>query len=163
MKKSIVLIGMPGCGKTTIGEKLASKLGYEFCDIDKYIVEKEKKSIDEMFEYGEEHFRDIESNGVEYVSKKEKMVISTGGGVVKRERNIKALRENGIIIFINRPIESIVSDVDVEKRPLLKDGKEKIYKLFEERYDLYKKYCDIEVINDKDLDDVVDKITEMII
>ncbi|AFS78235.1 shikimate kinase AroK [Gottschalkia acidurici 9a] len=125
MKKSIVLIGMPGCGKTTIGEKLAIKLGYEFCDIDKYIVEKEKKSIDEMFEHGEEYFRDVESNGVEDVSKKEKVVISTGGGVVKRERNIRALKENGIIIFINRPIENIVSDVDVEKRPLLKDGKEK--------------------------------------
>lgn len=161
MKKNIVLIGMPGCGKTTIGKELASKLGYEFCDIDEYIVEKEKKTIDEMFEHGEEHFRDIESCGVEDVSKKERMIISTGGGVIKREKNIDCLKENGIIIFINRPIENIVSDVEVGTRPLLKDGKEKVYQLYEERYDLYKKYCDREVINDKNLEDVIEKIVEI--
>ncbi|MCT4507370.1 MAG: shikimate kinase [Tepidibacter sp.] len=158
INKNIVLIGMPGCGKTSIGNILAEKLGMEFIDIDKYIEEKEERSITEIFNYGEDYFRKIESKAVKEVSGKLSTVISTGGGVVKSYSNIEMLNKNGIIIFINRPIEDIIADVDISSRPLLKEGKEKIYNLFKQRYSLYKKYCNCEIINDIELNEVVNRI-----
>ncbi|KNF09990.1 shikimate kinase AroK [Gottschalkia purinilytica] len=162
INKNIVLIGMPGCGKTIIGKLLSDKLNVKFCDIDEYIVDNEGKSISEIFKNGEEHFRDIESKAVKEVSRNYPVIISTGGGVVKRVENINILKENGVIIFINRPVEDIISDVDVAKRPLLKDGKEKVYELYEERYKLYKNYCDYEIINNEDMDCAVNKLIDII-
>jgi shikimate kinase len=147
MKKNIVLIGMPGCGKTTIGIELSRILNLDFCDIDEYIVSTQGKPISEIFINGEDHFRNIETEAVEEVSKTFPKIISTGGGVVKRARNIDSLKENGTIIYIHRPIENIASDVDIKSRPLLKDGVEKLYKLYEERYPLYEGYCDYKVEN----------------
>lgn len=147
IKKNIVLIGMPGCGKTTIGMELSKILNLEFCDVDEYIVKTEGKPISEIFEKGEEHFREIETKAVEEISKTSPKIISTGGGVIKKAENIEILKRNGIIIFIHRPIEDIASDVDIKSRPLLKDGVEKLYKLYEERYPLYEAYCDYKVEN----------------
>ena len=158
MKGNIILVGMPGCGKTTIGKLLAEKLDYEFCDLDEYIVKKENMSIDEMFENGEDYFRDIESRGVLDASKFKKTVVSTGGGVIKRKENMELLQESGLIIFIDRPIENIISDVDTDSRPLLKEGKERLYDLLEERYKIYQKCCDMEIINDGDIEKLIEKI-----
>lgn len=160
--KNIVIIGMPGCGKTTIGSMLAKQINRDFIDVDKYIEVKEKKSISNIFENGEAYFRNIESKAIKDLSSKELTVIATGGGVIKNYTNIEELRKNGIIIFINRSVEDIVKDIDVSERPLLKDQKERIYTLFNERYEFYKKYCDYEVINDKQLKDVVEKIIKYI-
>ena len=162
MKSNVILIGMPGCGKTTIGEILAKELSYDFCDLDQYIVEKENMTIDEMFKNGEEYFRDIETKAVKDISKMKDTVIATGGGVVIRPENIEVLREHGFVIFIDRPIEDIISDVDTESRPLLKDGKEKLYKLLDERYKLYRNSCHIEALNDKDIDKLIEKIMRLI-
>lgn len=158
LDKNIVLIGMPGCGKSTIGKILSQKLEIEFCDVDEYIEKIQGKTIQEIFKNGEDYFRDIESKAGEELSRTCSKVISTGGGVIKKLENIDTLKKNGIIIFINRPLENIISDVDVSKRPLLKEGKEKIYKLYKERYDLYKKYCDYEIMNDDKLEEVVSEI-----
>lgn len=147
LTKNIVIIGMPGSGKSTIGKELSKRLNIKFCDIDEYIIKKEGKSIPEIFQKGEEHFRNIESMAVREISSKVPQVIATGGGVVKREENIEVLRQNGIIIFLNRPIEHIVHDVDIKNRPLLKDGSEKLYGLFKERNELYNKYCDYKIDN----------------
>lgn len=162
MKNNIILVGMPGCGKTTIGKMLAKKLDYEFCDLDEYIVKRENMSIDEMFEKGENYFRDIESSGVRDASKFTNTVISTGGGVVKRKENVEILKQSGTIIFIDRPIENIIADVDTESRPLLAQGKERLYSLLEERYEKYQKCCNIEVINDSDIDKLIEKIVRIL-
>lgn len=162
VKKNIALIGMPGCGKTTIGRKLAQKLGIRFYDSDKYIEETTGKSITEIFQNGEGYFRQLETETIKKLALEIPCVISTGGGIVKNDENIEALKENGIIIFINRPIENIIDNINIKKRPLLKDRKENLYKLYDERIDLYKRYCDYEIINDSSIYITVKKIVSTI-
>jgi len=161
MMKSIVLIGMPGCGKSTIGEMIAEKIKMTFIDADVYIRESTNHTIAELFEDGEEGFRDIESIAAIELSKKNPAVIATGGGVIKRYENILNLKKTGIVIYINRPIENIVADIDVVARPLLAKDPSQLYKLLEERSDLYKKYCDHEVMNISSIDDVVKDIIKI--
>ncbi len=160
--QNIVLIGMPGSGKTTIGKKLSLELGIGFYDSDEYIEEITGKSISEIFLSGEELFRSIETDAIKEIASKTPFVVATGGGVVKNMGNIKALKNDGVVVFINRPIENIASDIDAEKRPLLKNKKENLYKLYHERIELYKKYCDYEIINDRTIDDAVANIVSTI-
>ena len=166
LKDKVILIGMPGCGKTTIGKLLAEELNYNFYDMDKYIEEISGESIKDLFEKGEENFRNFESKACEDLSNKKRTIISAGGGVIKRKKNIDLFRNGSIIIFIDRPIENIISDVDTETRPLLSSGKEKLYSLFEERYNLYNEYCNIKIVNDgylKDLSPEIKKEFEKLI
>lgn len=162
LKKNIVLIGMPSCGKTTIGRKLAQKLGLRFYDSDKYIENTTGKSITEIFQNGEDYFRQLETEAIKKLAQEIPCVISTGGGVVKKFENIEALRNTGIIIFINRPIEKIIENINIKKRPLLKDRKENLYRLYDERIDLYKRYCNYEIINDSSIFSAVNKIVSII-
>lgn len=147
MKKNVVLIGMPGSGKSTVGKLLARRLGMEFLDMDEYIVKMEGKKISEIFDIGEELFRDCETKAAEELSKRNSKVISTGGGVVKRSCNMEYLKRNGIIIFLNRPIDMINQNIDTESRPLLKNGTSTLYQLYNERYSMYKEYCNYEITN----------------
>ncbi len=161
--KNIILIGMPGSGKTTIGELVSQRLNMKFCDVDHYIEEKEGRSIPDIFkDDGEAYFRKLETSAVKAVSENKGYVISSGGGVVKFPCNMESLGKSGIIIFINRSVEDIISDVETEGRPLLKDGKEKLYNLYKERISLYKKYCDHEVVNDGSLEAIEERILEII-
>ena len=162
MKNKIVLIGMPGCGKTTIGKILSTQLNLKFYDMDEYIQETSGKTIAELFEKGEDNFRDLETQACRDLIKKNNVIISTGGGVVKRKENVDILKEDSTIICLDRPVEKIIGDVDVSKRPLLKDGKEKVLVLYKERYELYKKAADKIIVNDGTVKDVVEKIKDII-
>ncbi len=161
--KNIVIIGMPGSGKTTVGFLLSKKLNMKFVDMDEYIESTEGKSIIEMFEISEEYFRNAESKCAEILCKETSLVITAGGGIVKRKENIDYLKQNSVIVFLNRPPDKIVEDIDITTRPLLKEGKDKIYTLYNERLHLYKKYCTIEVLNNKTLDDAVNEIVSLIL
>ena len=157
--KNIVLIGMPGSDKTTIGKLLAKKLGLSFFDSDQYIEETQNLTIPQIFEqFGEDHFRKLETDALKELSQKVNSVISTGGGIVEREENINILKKSSVVIFINRPLENLLSDIDTKNRPLLKDGKEKLVGLFERRFELYKKVCHDEVLNNESLENVLNKI-----
>lgn len=156
--KNIVIIGMPGSGKTTVGLLLSKKLNMKFVDMDEYIEFRERKSIIEMFEISEEYFRNAESKCAEILGKESSLIIATGGGIVKRRENIDFLKQNSVIVFLNRPPEKIIDDIDITTRPLLKEGKNKVFSLYNERLHLYKKYCTIEVLNNKTLDDAVNEI-----
>lgn len=161
-KDIILLIGMPGCGKTTVGKALANNINYDFYDMDKYIEEISNKTIKELFNINEEYFRDYETRACEELSNKNKVVISTGGGVIKRKKNIELFKGNSLVIFIDRPIEDIANDIDTNSRPLLVEGKSKLYNLYSERYNLYDKYCDFKIINDGTINDIVYKIKSKI-
>lgn len=158
LNKNIVLIGMPGSGKTSIGQILANKMDREFWDIDQYIEKLQDKNISEIFESGERKFRKIEMETVKTISEKQGIVISTGGGVVKFPENIYHLKKNGIIIFIDRNVDDIISDVEIKTRPLLKDGTDKVYSLYKERYVLYRGYADSIVPNVGSLEDIASNI-----
>ena len=116
--RNIVLIGMPGSGKSTIGRIIAEKTGKTLVDMDEEIIKKAGKSIPEIFEeVGEPGFRDIESEVAAELGKQRGLVIATGGGAVLREENIYALKQNGLLIHIKRPVDSLPMD----GRPLSKD------------------------------------------
>lgn len=155
--KSIVLIGMPGCGKSTLGLILAERLGYNFIDMDRFIEEYSEEKIPELFKISEEYFRDIESEVCSILGKKTNVVIASGGGIVKREKNIESLKYC-IIIYLDRDLKNILSDIKVENRPLLKDDKSKIFNLYNERSELYNKYSNFIVDNNKTIENTIDNI-----
>lgn len=137
---NLVLIGIMGSGKTVVGKMLSNRLKMSFVDVDRYI-EEHYGSIPFLFEKGEAHFREIESEVIKTLSMLQNTVISTGGGVIKNTENITCLKQNGIIFFLDRPIRHIVRDIDTSHRPLLKDGPEKLIALHQERYALYMNAC----------------------
>ncbi|AWK49933.1 shikimate kinase [Clostridium beijerinckii] len=162
MKNKVVLVGMPGCGKSTIGKLVSKELNLNFFDMDDYIENMTTKTISQLFEQGEDYFRDFETLACKELAEKSNILISSGGGVVKRKENIKILKKESYIIFIDRPLEDLLTDVDISKRPLLKEGKEKIIKLYEERYELYKSYADKIVKNDKSVRNTVNAVKKII-
>lgn len=156
--KNIALIGMPACGKSTVGKLLADALNMEFADCDTEIEKKFGMTVSEIFESrGEEIFRREETKMLEKLAKGVNCVISTGGGCVERAENMTALC-GCIAVYINRPTEMICKDADTATRPLLKNGTNRIFELFERRSPLYKKYSNIEILNDSTPSVAVEKI-----
>ena len=154
-KRNIVLCGMPSSGKTTVGKEIAKVFGKKFIDTDDVVVEKKKESISDIFEkYGEGEFRKEERLAIEELSKENGLVIATGGGAVLDENNVRALRRNGVILFLDRSLENLVATAD---RPLSSDT-EKLKNLFEKRYDVYKSCADAVIPADGEIADVVEKI-----
>lgn len=161
INRNIVLIGMPASGKSTIGKLLSKKINYEYYDVDKYLERKENVKISTLFsEKGEEYFRNLETKYLRELSQKNRIIISTGGGAVKREENMEILKEKGIVVFLSRKIEDIAKE-NHEARPLLKDINN-IYKLYDERIELYKRYSDIIIENNGTLQEVTDRTAEEI-
>lgn len=147
--KNIVLVGFMGCGKTTIGKKLAVIFGYEFIDMDVEIERKNGMKISEIFKkYGEGAFREMETDLCRELSGRSGCVIATGGGVIKNEENMRLLRENGRVLYIKASPEHIYRNVKNDRsRPLLDGGDklEKIKTLMEERRPMYEGRSDLTV------------------
>lgn len=144
-KQNIVLIGMPTSGKTTVGKILADNLHREFKDTDSEIEKKTGMSVAEIFEKkGEKEFRRIETEVIKEISKGQGMVIATGGGAVLADENVGSLKMNGIVYFLDRPIENLMV---TNSRPL-SGTPEALRKLYCERYGIYKRSADVIVLND---------------
>lgn len=142
-KQNVVLVGMPGCGKTTVGKILAEKLNFGFIDTDDLIVEK-YGNITEIFKnFGEKVFRDYETEVIKEASALQGKVIATGGGAVLRKENIDLLKENGKIYFLDRPLDKICA---TPGRPL-SSNREDLEKRFNERYGIYCSCADCHIMD----------------
>ena len=161
---NIVFIGMPSSGKTLTGKALCKYIDKTFVDTDAVIVERSGMSIKEMFaQQGEAHFRKWEHDVIEELSQQNGLIIATGGGAIKNEENIQNLKQNGVVMFIDRDLEHLLVTDD---RPLSKDANA-VAKLYEERYPLYTKYGDLRVpnnypmeISQQELDELMNTILE---
>ncbi len=154
-KMNIVLVGMPGSGKSTVGKLLSQKLSKDFVDTDDLITEAQGKPITEIFsEIGEKGFRQIEKDGIFSVSSRNNHVIATGGGAILNKDNTDILKENGRIYFINRPLENLVATSD---RPLSSDA-DALKKRYNERYSLYLECADVVVDGSGTVDEVAERI-----
>lgn len=141
-KQNIVLVGMPSSGKTTVGSILAEKMGLELADTDEYIVKKIGMPIADYFaKYGEAEFRKIEKETIAELSGTGGKVIATGGGAVLDKDNIRALKQNGVIVFLDRALNNLVATDD---RPLSSE-RDKLERLYAERYDIYKAYAEVHI------------------
>lgn len=154
-KLNISLIGMPSCGKTTISLELGKLLNKEVVDSDVLIEKEINMPISQFLNKDNENiFRDIESKVIDNISKQNNLIISTGGGVIKRKENIDYLRRNSIIIFIDRDLELLQT---TSSRPL-SNNKTDLQKLYNERYDIYVSSCDYIVKNNDELKSTIDEI-----
>lgn len=140
-KRNIVLIGMPGSGKSTVGSLLAEMTGKQFIDTDE-MIKLAYGDISEIFKnHGEEYFREKEAEAVKEAAKQSGKIIATGGGVILREENLRCLRQNGTLVFLDRALEDIMPTAD---RPL-SSNYTSLKKRYEERYDKYVAAADITV------------------
>lgn len=155
-RQNIVLIGMPSSGKSTIAKLLSQKLNMEMVDLDEEIVKKANMSIPEIFaKDGEIGFRKLESEVCYEFALKNGIIISCGGGIIKKQCNMDYLSLNGIVCFIDRDLSLLISDDD--NRPL-SSSKQAVEKLYQERIDLYHLYSDYVIENNSTLDEVVETI-----
>ncbi|PRY82311.1 shikimate kinase [Alkalibacterium olivapovliticus] len=159
---NLVLIGMTGSGKTTIGKELSRRLPLSFIDMDEYIEAVSGFSIPELFKKGEEPFRSLETDACKALAAKKNSIISTGGGAVVKEANHQWLKKTGLIIWIDRPVRLIADDIQIEHRPLLKDGTDVLCDLYKEREKIYRQLADIIVINDRSLEETIDSLIEQL-
>ena len=151
---NISLVGMPSCGKTTLGRALAQKLGRTFVDLDEEIVRAAGCSIPEIFEaQGEEGFRALEAAQAARFGKESRLLISCGGGAVKRAENVRALRQNGVILFIDRPLEALTVGGG---RPL-SSSPEALRTMEAQRRPLYEAAADAVVRNDGTVEQAVSR------
>lgn len=155
--KSIVLIGMPGSGKSSIGTFLAEKTGREFLDTDEEAEKIAGLSPAEIIKtQGEKSFRKIENEAVKSICKLSGKIIATGGGVVTNEDNFDAIRQNSTVFFINRDISVLPTD----NRPL--SQKNSLVDMFKIRLPLYRKFCDFEIDGNGTIEEVAQRILERI-
>jgi shikimate kinase len=166
MFKNIILTGFMGVGKTSIGTRLASDLGYTFVDTDDLIEADQKTTITEIFaQKGEPYFRDVEARIIRTVLENENQVVSTGGGAVIRDENREAFKEAGLVVCLTARPEVIYERIKHEThRPLLKvpDPMARIRDLLESRATFYGQADLIIDTSEKSVDEAVLEIKEKV-
>ena len=156
-KENVVLVGMPASGKSTVGAILAERLGRELIDTDALIVEAAGEEITEIFSTrGESAFRDMETEAVKRAATATARVIATGGGAILRDENVEALKQNGRLFFLDRPVEKLIP---TDSRPLASDV-DAIRQRYSERYSRYSAISDERIDCDRSADEVAEIIGE---
>ena len=156
--QNVVLIGMPGCGKSTLGKLLAAEMGRKFVDLDEEIVKRAGRPIPEIFATeGEETFRALETEVTADICRESSLVIATGGGVVTRERNLPLLSQNGRVVFLDiHP-----AGLSTEGRPLSQKKSPEV--LYAERLPLYKKAADVILPITRSVEENMQKLREALL
>lgn len=161
IRQPIILCGFMSCGKTTVGIRLAEKLGIPFHDTDQMLIRQNQMTIPEMFaKGGEALFRDLEHEIAKQVCTMGPSVISTGGGMLIPERNAAILSRHGVIIYIRRPFERCYASISRQPdRPLFKNHtKEELAETYQKRAEIYQKYAAFTIKNDSTPEDAVRQI-----
>lgn len=154
--ENIILVGMPGCGKSTIGRMLAERLRMKFIDADTAIETSTGMSIPQIFaEHGETGFRTMEAHVLAELGKASGQVIATGGGCVTKRENYRSLHQNGKIYWIKRD----VCHLPTEGRPL--SQKNKLEDMLSLRKPMYESFADVQVDNNGSIEDTVQRILQM--
>lgn len=149
LERHVFLIGMPGCGKSSLGKRVAGNMRIPYVDMDQCISDIVGCTVSEMFErYGEQAFRNAETNTLIQLTRETPSLISTGGGTVLRENNRAIMRNSGVIVLIDRPLEEILGDIKLDRRPLLaQKGLGEVERLYHERIDIYRSVADFVMDN----------------
>jgi len=144
MERHIFVIGMPGTGKSSLGKKVAANLGLPYVDTDQRIEQAFGCPTAQIFErYGEQAFRNAETNVLIQLTRETGSLVSTGGGMVLREVNREIMRNHGVIVLVDRPLEEIMGDIKLNRRPLLaQKGLPEVERLYWERIDTYRSIAD---------------------
>ncbi len=163
MKKNIVLIGMMGCGKTTVGGLLAKQLGFPFVDTDQYIEEGLGRSIPYIFaKEGEGFFRDQERGAAEKLARDAGQVIACGGGLPTRSDSIAALKDSGTVVFLRRDPGEIYDNVSMGGRPLGQQGRKDFLERYAKRKPIYLEWADLVVDVQPTPGETVQRIMEVL-
>lgn len=161
---NIILIGFMGCGKTSVGEQLAKKINFTFCDTDLIIEKESKKSISNIFSTeGEEYFRKLETKTIENLQGNlSQSVLSVGGGLPIREGNGALLRQLGCVVYLETSKKTILSRLQGDTtRPLLagNDADKRVEKLLRIRTPIYESTAHIKVVtDDRPFEDIIKEI-----
>ena len=144
LERHIFLIGMPGSGKSSLGRRVANQLRLPYYDTDQRITQAVGMSVGDIFaHHGEQAFRCAETNLLAQLTRERPGLVSTGGGMVMRDLNRQIMRNHGVIILIDRPLEDILSDIKLDRRPMLaQKGLPEVERLYRERIDTYRAAAD---------------------
>lgn len=155
--ENIILIGMPGCGKSTIGKLLAQRTGKKFVDADDALEARLGRKITDIIpQDGEAAFRQMESDTLAELGKQSGLVIATGGGCVTQQRNYPLLHQNGTILWLTRQLHKLPT----EGRPLSQPGK--LQEMFAQRQSLYRQFADAEISNDGPVEETLTAIRSVL-
>ena len=165
MNKNIILCGFMGSGKTVTGKSLANRLNMDFIDIDTFIEEQEKTSINDIFEKkGEEYFRSLETKAAITLGNLQNTVISCGGGTVLKQENLTALKQNGEVFYLSVTPETVIKRLkNNSSRPLLAEDKEvKIKTLLKSRSPIYEGVADYVIDSNQTVVFAVEQILKIL-
>ena len=149
--RHIFLIGMQGCGKSSLGKRVARETGLSFADTDAMVAGSAGGTVNDFFaRYGEETFRRAETGALVMLTRAKPMMISTGGGIVMNPENRHIMRAWGTIVLIDRPLEEILTDIKLDRRPELRDGGlSEVERVYKELIPVYRQLADITLRNDQ--------------
>lgn len=164
LDRHIFIIGMPGSGKSSLGKRVAKELGVPFTDTDELVARTIDGTVNDFFtRYGEQAFRKAETNMLTELTRARPMIVSTGGGTVINPVNRKIMRNWGIILLNDRPLEDILGDIKLDRRPTLREGGlDAVREVYETRYPVYRSAADLILRNDQGYQAAVVNMIRMI-